>query len=320
MHTNRYSKRNPPVLLITFNRPELTARLLKRIKAARPPVLYVACDGPRAGRKDDQEKIERIQIMVDAIDWCETVKTKFQSKNLGCGRGESEAMTWFLNDAGEGIILEDDTLPDLTFFQFCGEMLDRYRETTNIMQISGYNYLSGRYDTDSDYLFSQGGFSWAWATWERAWKFYDFKMKSWPEFKKLGYHRLFPFTPRSCNIFDDMYSGKIDTWDYQWNFIRTANSGLSVVPKFNLVENIGFGVDATHGASKEGAKPYMVPVRPMSFPVSHPKFLCADNYYDQMLVRMVEGSGVRNKIKRTISNLVHRYPLAKQLRDQFRLK
>jgi hypothetical protein len=158
--------------------------MLDRIKTARPPVLYVACDGPRPGRQDDQEKISRIHDLVAAIDWCPNVKTQFQTKNLGCGRGESEAMSWFLNDAGEGIILEDDTLPDPSFFRFCGEMLDRYREAPNVWQVSGYNYLSGRYESEPDYLFSQCGFSWGWATWNRAWKFYDFEMKSWPEFKQ----------------------------------------------------------------------------------------------------------------------------------------
>jgi len=307
MSTNRYSDQTPPVLLIVFNRPELTIRMLDRIKAACPKNLYIACDGPRPGRQDDQEKIRRIRALIDAIDWCENVKTLFQPANLGCGRGESTAMSWFLNDAGEGIILEDDTLPDISFFRFCGEMLDRYRETTNVMQISGYNYLSGRYETDTDYLFSQCGFSWGWATWKRAWNIYDYTMKSWPEFKKLGYHRVFPFTPSSILTLDSAHRGEIDTWDYQWNFLRAANSGLSVVPKFSLVENIGFGMDGAHNVSKVAGAPFKALVRSMSFPVKHPQFLFADKYYDQMLTEVAERCGLRTRIKRFVSALAHRF-------------
>ncbi len=306
MKLNRYSDQTPPILLIVFNRPELTARLLDRIKIACPKVLYVACDGPRPGRQDDQEKICRIHSMIAAIDWCKSVKTLFQPVNLGCGRGESTAMSWFLNDAGEGIILEDDTLPDISFFKFCGEMLDRYRETTNVMQVSGYNYLSGRYETDSDYLFSQCGFSWGWATWLRAWKYYDYTMKSWPDFKKMGYHRVFPFTQVSSHIFDLAYNGQVDTWDYQWNYVRAANSGLSVVPKFSLVENIGFGMDGAHNVSSAAGKPFKAMVHPMSFPVKHPQFIFADKYYDQMLIRVVEEGGFGMRIRRFVASLLNR--------------
>ena len=322
MTTNkvRYAAQTPPVLLITFNRPELTARMLDRIKTARPPVLYVACDGPRPGRQDDQAKISRIHDMVGAIDWCANVKTQFQSANLGCGRGESEAMTWFLNDAGEGIILEDDTLPDLSFFRFCGEMLDRYRETTNVWQVSGDNYLSGRCESESDYMFSQCGFSWGWATWKRAWSFYDYQMKSWPAFKKLGHHRIFPYSPATDQILEDAYNGKLDTWDYQWNYARAANSGLSLVPKFSLIENIGFGVDATHGSTLAGGRPFMAPVRPMPFPIKHPQFLFADNHYDRILARILTSpGGTATRLKRAASALIRRYRWPIWVRECFGL-
>lgn len=321
MQTARYSKQTPPVLLIAFNRPQLTERMLDRIKTARPSVLYVACDGPRPDRQDDQEKISRIHAMVAEIDWCDTVKTLFRPANLGCGPGVSEAISWFLNDAGEGIILEDDTLPDPTFFRFCGDMLDRYRETTNIWQVSGYTPLTSGFEMESDYLFSQCAFSWGWATWLRAWNLFDYEMKSWPEFKKLGYQMLFPFTPVSVAIFEDTYNRRMKTgWNYQWNYARAANSGLTVLSKISLVENIGYGPDATHTTSLKGAEMFMAPARPMSFPIKHPKFIYADNYYDRMLVRAVERRGLRIRIMRVGSALARRYRWVKFIREWFRPK
>ncbi len=315
----RYTAQTPPVLLLTFSRPSQAARVLERIKEARPPSLYVACDGPRPGRDDDLANIRAIHEMVGRIDWCGNVKTLFRDRNLGCGPAVSQAITWCMEQAGEGIILEDDCLPDPTFFRFCGEMLDRYRETTNVWQVSGYNYLSGRYESESDYMFSQCGFSWGWATWKRAWNFYDYQMKSWPAFKKLGYHRIFPFSAATDHILEDAYNDKPNTWDYQWNYARAANSGLSLVPKFSLIENIGFGVDATHGSTLAGSKPFIAPVRPMPFPMKHPQFLFADNYYDRMLDGILcNPGGTTARLKRAASVLIRRYRWSIWVRECFR--
>ena len=281
----RYSAQTPPVLLLTFSRPSQAARVLERIKVARPSSLYVACDGPRPGRDDDLASVRAIHEMVGRIDWCANVKTLFRDSNLGCGPAVSQGITWFMEQAGEGIILEDDCLPDPTFFRFCGEMLDRYRNTTNVMCVSGYNLLSGSYDSGADYHFSQLGWQWGWATWKRAWNHFDIKMANWPEFKNIGFHLYFPFCPQRVMIFDETYAGKIDTWDFQWGYALAQRSGLSVVPTFSLIENIGFGVGATHGTDPVATQRYIVPVRSLHFPLKHGIFVHPDPRYDRMLLR-----------------------------------
>jgi hypothetical protein len=281
----RYKINTPPVLLLTFSRPNQAIRVLERIKEAQPQTLYVACDGPRPGRDDDIANINIIHEMVARIDWCADVKILFREKNLGCGCAVSEAITWFLSDAGEGIILEDDCLPDPTFFPFCAEMLDKYRNTTNVMQIAGYNLLSGKYDPGSDYFFSQFGWQWGWATWKRAWDYFDLSMASWPTFKHKRYHRVHPFYPRRIKVFDDTWAGKINTWDYQWAYVLATNSGISVVPTYSLIENIGFGAGATHRLDAKSCDRYQVSVSPLVFPLKHSRFLYADPRYDRMLIK-----------------------------------
>ncbi|MCK5134020.1 MAG: hypothetical protein KAR40_17960 [Candidatus Sabulitectum sp.] len=279
-----YDANTPPVLLITFNRPDKAGKVLERIKEARPSLLCIACDGPRPGRDDDIARIKAIHDMVGRIDWCVNVKTLFRDTNLGCGPAVSQAITWFMEQAGEGIILEDDCLPDPTFFRFCGEMLDRYRNTTSVMQIAGYNLASGQYDPGYDYFFSQFGWQWGWATWKRAWDHFDLTMSSWPYFKGRGFHKYYPFSPERVAIWDRAYAGESTTWDYQWAFSMTTNRGLSVVPRYSMVENIGFGPDATHGTNDITGARYRVPVQPIRFPLTHERYVYPDHAYDTLLL------------------------------------
>jgi hypothetical protein len=131
-------------------------------------------------------------------------------------------------------------------------------------------------------------------------------MKTWPEFKKLGFHRVFPFNPEDNKIFDQAYAGNVDTWDYQWNYVRSANSGLSIVPKFSLVENIGFGMDGAHKVSAAAGQRYRAVVRPMPFPVVHPQFIFADQNYDRLLVRSVQHKSPIARLKRTAASMLRR--------------
>lgn len=294
----------PHILLVAFNRPQHVARVLDRIRETRPSVLHVASDGPRVGRTDDLKDVQAVRELVLGIDWCADVRTRFRTVNLGCGRAVADAITWFLEDVGEGVIIEDDCLPDPTFFRFCGELLDRYREASNVMQISGYNFL-GRApgDGESDYFLSHFGWQWGWATWRRAWRLFDSDMANWPLFKRLGYHRRFPFYSVRARAFDHA-AGRSDIWDFQWHYAMASNSGLSVVPRQSLVENIGFGAGATHGTDDALAWRYRVPVQPMTFPMNHCPFIYADQRYDRRLMRAVHGLRLGWRLKKGAARIM----------------
>ncbi|MGA2796335.1 MAG: glycosyltransferase family 2 protein [Thermoguttaceae bacterium] len=298
-----------PVLLMTFRRPETTARVFEAIRQARPRALYVAANAPRPGNAEEAVRCEAVRKIVQAVDWDCSLHTLFREEHLGAGESVSSAITWFFETVDAGIILEDDCLPDATFFHFCSEMLERYRNTTNVMQVAGYNLLSGSYDSGADYHFSHFGWQWGWATWKRAWDCYDLRMTSWPEFKRLGLHKQFPFYSERVRTFDRTYTGEFTTWDYQWHFAVASNSGLSVVPRYSLIENIGFGLNATHGTNLAGGNRYRVPVRPMSFPISHFPFLFADPHYDQMLIRAAHYRSIGARARSFVSGVLRRLHL-----------
>ncbi|MEI8278502.1 MAG: hypothetical protein WCG87_01995 [Bacteroidota bacterium] len=240
-----------PILLMVFNRPETTQQVFNVIRMARPKHLYVAADGPRADIHGETERCEVVRKIVTAIDWDCELHTLFRDKNLGCGHGPSSAISWFFDEVEQGIILEDDCVPDQSFFSYCTELLEYYKDNDQIMHISGNNFVGANYSNGKSYYFNNFFTAWGWATWRRAWKKYDFEIPYLDDFiqskkleqitmnkKQLDYWR---------NIFELVRDGKrADIWDYQWLLTCWYNDGLAITPVKNLVTNIGFGADATH--------------------------------------------------------------------------
>lgn len=283
----------PPVLLISFKRPDLTRRMLENIRQAQPARFYAACDGPRLDRPDDAEKVRAVRSVIAEFGAALHPQTLYQETNLGCARGVSAAISWFFEHEEEGIILEDDCLPDQSFYPFCGELLERYRGVANVMQIAGYNALSGIREMEADYLFSHHGWQWGWATWRRAWLHFDLKMASWPDFKAQGLHQSAPFHPPRIRVTDEMYAGGCDTWDFQWQYAMAANYGLSVIPKYSLITNVGVGLGCTHGIERNASQDQHVRVRPVTFPLKHARFVIADPVYDGLWAARVHVTAAR---------------------------
>jgi hypothetical protein len=266
---------NTPILFLVFNRPDTTIRVFEQIRKIKPAFLYVAADGPRKDKLGEKEICNRVREIVSSnIDWECEVKTLFRDENLGCGKAVSDGITWFFEQEEEGIILEDDCLPDVSFFQFCTELLEKYRTDEKVMTISGSNLLGYPWKvTGQSYFWGQGGI-WGWATWKRAWRLYDFKMQTWEEDKvksqirnALKTEEWYQFyLPMFVAVFDKT----LDTWDIQWLYTILINEGLSINPEVNLVKNIGFGNNSTHTENIKN------PLADLSnetilFPLKHPE-------------------------------------------------
>ena len=252
-----------PVAFFIFNRPALTARVFERIRAARPGKLLVVADGPRPTRPDDAQLCATTRKIVESPDWpCELI-TNFADENLGCRRRLSSGLNWVFEQCPEAIILEDDCVPCRSFFSFCSSMLSRYRDDARIMHVSGDNFGKGVRWGAGSYYFSRYSFSWGWASWRRAWRYYDVNVSCWPAARKEGWLASILDDPLEVEYwtgtFDKLHRGEIDTWDYQWLFTCWCQSGLSILPNANLVTNIGAGPDALH--FKEGHSTIGIPTR-----------------------------------------------------------
>jgi hypothetical protein len=275
------------VLFVVFNRPAQTERVFAQIAKAKPPKLLVVADGPRADRPGEVERCLAVRRIVERVDWNCEVMRNYSEVNLGNGRRLFTGLLWGFEQADELIMLEDDTLPHPSFFRFCEELLEKYREDERVMHISG-NRLQHRCGRifEHSYYFSRYSHIWGYATWRRAFRHYDFEIKSWPTLRD---------TPWLASILDDEVSALwwrdyfdfvwqadrsgYGSYDAQWIYAIWLQHGLSITPVVNLVTNIGWGEDATHTRSTDSQMSDL-PLAEMQFPLRHPPYMLPDREAD----------------------------------------
>lgn len=242
-----------PILLLLFNRPGYTKKLIQALEIVKPQNLYVVIDGPREGNKTDIQNVQLCTNLVNEINWGGEKTVLVRTENYGCGRGVSNAISWFFQKVSRGIILEDDCIPSPSFFSFCSKMLDLYQNDQRIMHISGTRW-SEEYQIDFPYFFSTIGHIWGWATWRRAWDLYDFEMNDWSSFKtSKTFYEVNPdpnFRQYWVKTFDRFLNEPTkSTWDYQWQYTLFKSQGLAIVPRLNLISNIG--EQGVHSSTKQ---------------------------------------------------------------------
>ena len=284
-----------PVLLLVYNRPKKTSRVLESIATYQPRKLYIAGDGPK--NADDNQLIEETRKRALEIPWDCKIHTLFRSENLGCKGAVSQGINWFFENEEMGIVLEDDCLPDTSFFQFCEELLIKYKADTRLGMISGTNQFANQISIGHSYFFASNASIWGWATWRRAWKSYDVKMSDWARFKNTDFLKQHTFNFlerwRRRTVYNDVYEGRINTWDFQWTFSRQKEKLLSIVPSSNLVLNIGMDSEGTHLNSDyiEQLDTQMV-----NFPLNHPLKVEINDKFDRLLSRQLISEGTLRNI------------------------
>jgi hypothetical protein len=295
-----------PVAFFIFNRPDTTERVFNTIRQAKPSKLLAIADGPRPDFSSDFESCQATRALIEQVDWDCQVLTHYSNINLGCKQRVSGGLDWVFNTVEEAIVLEDDCLPHPSFFQFCEELLKKYRDDRRIWKIDGTNILTQWKSSRQSYHFSNYGAIWGWASWRRAWQNYDVAMKLWANSEAQNRVRdVICDRQQYLNrkkVFDRTYAGKIDTWDYQWGFARLLNSGLSVVPAVNLIGNIGFARSATK-TKVDFSGVANLPTFPMTFPLKEPCGVAVDRDYDKLRYQKTWEQTLSKKILRKLTTL-----------------
>lgn len=289
-----------PIAFFIFNRPHTTARVFSSIARVKPRRLLVVADGPRVDREGETERVAQTREILNLVDWPCEVETNFSDINLGCKARVSSGVDWVFERVDEAIFLEDDCLPDQTFFRFCQEMLERYRGDPRIGMISGGNFLFGHRQSADSYYFSKYVHIWGWACWRDRWvSSYDVDMKRWPAIRDGNHVANLVGSRREArrwrDIFEFTYRGAIDTWDYQWIFANWLMGRLNIVPSVNLISNIGFGPDATHTTRRRRVAD--LATEPMEFPLRHPVETLRNLALDARTHRNLFGSSLHHKLQ-----------------------
>ncbi len=288
-----------PILFIIFNRPDTTQIVFDQLKKIKPKKLYVAADGPRRSKVGEAEKCTLTRNIINMINWDCEVKKLFNDENLGCKKAVSNAITWFFENEEQGIILEDDVVPNQSFFYFCSELLEYYKDDNSVMHISGNNFFYNKIKLSTSYYFSIYPHIWGWATWRRAWKLFNPDIPDFPEYKSenlisntLNQSKEKKYWLRK---FELVYNNQVDTWDYQWLYTIWKNRGLCITPAKNLATNIGFGEDATHTVNRNSKLADLPAEEILS--IIHPTGKNISEKLDRLTFRKIHYLSLFDKIK-----------------------
>ncbi|TAM91367.1 MAG: glycosyltransferase family 2 protein [Jatrophihabitans sp.] len=291
-----------PVVLVAFNRPDLTARGLEVLRRVRPRTLLVVCDGPRADRPSDPARVAAVRRLLQDVDWPADVRRRYAEENVGCEANIEGGMDWAFGSVDRAIVLEDDCIADPTFFRYCEELLGRYADDGRVWQIAGNSHdVPPRLFHGDSYRFSTWASVWGWATWADRWQRHravfprDHHAPDGDRPVRVAPARPRPgalVTAAARRHFADAAASS-DTvthgWDKHWWLTIMSEGGLSVTPAVNLVENAGFGAAATHlvvphRATAAGA---------MAFPLRHPARVALDREVERDLELLLDRVGGR---------------------------
>lgn len=278
-----------PVLLNCYNRLKETKNIISILKRYQPKKIYVSVDGPLHDNRDDHARVSSVrQYLLKELGGFTSVEKKISIHNKGLRTNVSQAIDWFFDNESEGIILEDDCSPNISFFHYCECLLKKYRNDQRVMSICGHNYGFNDEDFSYDYFFSMYGSVWGWATWRRAWEKYDVDMTLYEKALLTGQiETRFPKDQVAYHLdrFERIVKRTDDTWDIQWIFSMIMHNGFAIIPKKNLVKNIGIGVDATHTYDDYISLPKTMA---MGKKIKHPPAFFKNNYFEKFCARLLK--------------------------------
>jgi len=295
-----------PVLFLIFNRPDTTRQVLSAIKKAKPSRLYIAADGPRSENPSEAESCDMVRSIATNVDWDCEVKTLFRDQNLGCRLAVSQAISWFFENELEGIILEDDCLPSQSFFWFCQELLEYFRNDKRVGAICGFYSNELDYSPSASYFLSRYMRVWGWAGWRRTFEEYDSLLKNQIERNNIWKSNVFTRTevlPKEYfqKAFEEVANGEIDTWDTQFQYLLWQKKQMVVVPSKNMIKNIGWRQGAhTHFKDHD----HELRTSEIQFPLTRPETEDRDLKADRIIERKSYRITILSFLKKQLRKLV----------------
>ena len=304
-----------PVLLIFFARPKPLEKVFEQIKIAKPSKLYLYQDGARENRPDDIENIKLCREIVSNIDWKCDVRFFYQESNFGCDPSEFISQKWFFLNEEYGLVLEDDDVPSQSFFKYCKELLEVYKLDERINMICGMNQMEIYEETPFSYTFSKSGSITGWASWRRVFdeweEHYDFLNDEYAKNNIKGIFGKKAYSHFLQNAQNHKKSGKAH-YESILGAAAILNSRLNIVPKYNMISNIGIDSNASHGATSMDILPkgikkifYMTP-QEIEFPLKHPKYIIEDINYKKRVDRIMGNGYPLVKFYRLLESVLYR--------------
>ncbi len=293
-----------PVLIVVFKRPLKVRQLIAALATVAPKHVYLLADGPRPHVEGEAKLCEEARRIALDIPWECAVHTRFRDTNFGLVENFRDGISWFFSEVEAGIILEDDCIPDPSFFTFCAHLLTYYKDDERIVHISGNNFQDGQVRSDGSYYFSHYSHSWGWATWRRAWQRYDEAVANFPAYDQNGRINELPFSAAAKRYWLKHLRSGHSHWDGWWLYTTWYLKGLCIIPNQNLVSNIGFDSEATHTHTPTAqANVALKPLGTIVHPTERTVSVEADNYAFNAIFHVPMWRRITTKIRGIIAKL-----------------
>jgi len=296
-------KLTTPVAFIIFKRADTTKKVFDILRKVKPQKLFIIADGPRNYKSGEDTECNIARKITENIDWQCEVYRNYSEVNMGCKNRIASGIDWLFQNVEEAIIIEDDCLPDISFFRFCQEMLHKYKNNEKVSLISGNKVLFDYYPQDS-YYFSKFTHIWGWATWKRTWQKYDINIQDWSANKKS---KLLSSILKSnvaekywTTILDEVQNGTIDAWSLQLQLTLFKTGGLTIIPSKNLVVNLGFASEHATNTKGSGGLYRRMKLEEIEFPLTHPKLITENSTADELETKTFHKFGFKEKIRRIL--------------------
>jgi len=282
------------VLYFPFARPEYARQTFEAIKKAQPKRFYFYCDKAREGNEEEIKNNNIIRDYVKEVDWDCELKTWFRDENIGAYDSIMNAIDWFFEYEEMGIILEEDCLASLAFFDFCRQLLPKYKDDMRVWLISGNNFMEGYNPCNYDYIFTIAShYIWGWATWRTRWKKINRNGFYMPDVIKYRLNHMLFGSKKYGKFLDRIDKRRQDkdgyfrpkSWDYIFLMSSRTEGGIGIVPIKNLTSNIGvYGVNSKKAGKFHNAKVS----NDSSYKISkHPPFVISDYRYTLKLEKLI---------------------------------
>ncbi|WP_195268818.1 hypothetical protein [Eubacterium sp. 1001713B170207_170306_E7] len=301
-----------PVRINIWIRPECQRRQFEVIKKAKPSILFLVSDG---GRTEEEKAVikKNREIFENEIDWECTIYKLYEQNNQGMYTMSQKCRKYIWDRVDRCIFLEDDILPSVSFFQYCAELLEYYKDDLRVHIICGMNHLGVSQNVNSDYFFSRQGSIWGTATWRRSDKLYgDFDYAKDTYImellrEKTSNNRIFWKRVKAYST-QKYYEGHVAGGEFFFEFGVYAQNQLQIIPKKNLISNIGCTENSAHADDinqlpKGIRKVFNMKTYEIDFPLKHAKYIIADKMYEKE----------RNKIMAYNTPLINFYRKVEQL-------
>lgn len=309
-----------PVFLMFFVRPNELTLTFNAIKKARPSTLILVSDGPRLTHVNDKELNEKCKQIVSEIDWECTVYQKYSDINQGMFVTAYESFKWAFEKVDKFIFLEDDVVPNNSFFKFCETLLEKYKNDLRVHTICGMNHNEVYTKPTADYFFSKAGSIWGFAIWKRTFESFEYNLAfNDDEYAKNLLIKSYPknFQKKIKQEIESkrkLFLEKNKMGDFE--LVNGASfflqNGLMIVPTKNLISCHGISENAEHNVNNPKKTPkairrlFNMKTYEMQFPLQHPKYVIADTEYESM-VHKIMGNSNFIKFSRRIEAIIRQF-------------